>query len=827
MRKLIIAGVVLLILGGLVALALLNLNRLINRNKDYLLAQAQQVLERKVSVEEIGVTLWGGIGVRLKNFALADDQGFSSGDFIRAADLQVNVKFLPLLWKELQVTRLILHKPMMTVIRDKRGRFNFASLGHPGKEEGKKRTESTAPPATTAALPLLVSLVDVADAEVHYLDKKDGVDLRASQLDLTVEDLGFDRPVSINMTAAVFAADKPNLKLTGRLGPLGKSTKDLSLSGDVKLEPVALTNLRHFAPLAGVLPSDLSADGPLSLSAHAEGTPENLTLAGALEATASTISLGDRFRKPQGVPLLLSTDARVTKKTVNLQKAKLQLHTLELTGSGEISQAETPSLRLTVDSNRTELAGWEKIIPLLQDYDLSGGLEVHARIQGKMGKGKPPKINGSLTLAGVRAALPSVPKPLTDLNANITFTGDQAELAETALRLGNSQIRMVAQVQKFTPPTLTYRLSAPELWLADLRAGDSAGKRAEVLREVKSEGRIGTENGSFSYQGKLSSTRGTISDIDYTDLQTAVSLADQVVTIENLRVQALDGSLQGSGRYDLREAAPRFTLAPRIQGVDLTQFFRSMLPAARQHIQGRVNLDLQLAGSGEKWEDIQPALQGKGQAEVVQGALLDVNIAEGVLSGVTGIPGLSVLVSPRVRSKYPEIFATQNTEFDQLQGSVTISNGKVHIDDLLIAAADWAARGKGWFTFDRTLDFRALLIMSQRLSDNLVDDVKEAKYIVNEQGRLEIPFALAGTLPRVKPKPDLAHVGRLLQRAALRRGAEELEKRVLKKILPPTGQPPEEAGQSSRVSPPVAPKQPEKSLEEELLRKGLERLFDR
>ena len=86
---------------------------------------------------------------------------------------------------------------------------------------------------------------------------------------------------------------------------------------------------------------------------------------------------------------------------------------------------------------------------------------------------------------------------------------------------------------------------------------------------------------------------------------------------------------------------------------------------------------------------------------------------------------------------------------------------------------------------------------------------------------------LAGTLPRVKPKPDLAYVGRLLQQALARRGVEELQERVLKKILPSTGQPPQEQDQSSDASPSVTPEQEEKNLGEELLRKGLEQLLGR
>jgi hypothetical protein len=59
MRKWIIIGGVLFALCAIVVLALLNLNSLINRNKDYFLSQAEQALGRKVSVGDVGVTLWG------------------------------------------------------------------------------------------------------------------------------------------------------------------------------------------------------------------------------------------------------------------------------------------------------------------------------------------------------------------------------------------------------------------------------------------------------------------------------------------------------------------------------------------------------------------------------------------------------------------------------------------------------------------------------------------------------------------------------------------------------------------------------------------------
>jgi len=1007
MRKwMIITGGALFILIGIVILALLNLNTLINSNKEYLLTQVEQGLGRKVSVGEVEVNVWGGVGMRLKDFALADDPAFSSEPSLRAADLQVNMKFFPLLWRELEVKRLILHKPVISVILNKEGKLNFASLGQSGaeKKEESPPTQETAP-SSTSELAFLVSLVNVDGGEVRYVDQKEGTELRIRRIDLKLTDLSVDQPISlqlaaaifaeqqnfeiagemgplgpaldvsnvpvkgevkiesldietlrqalpqlkntlqnmgpsrlqqatiavsgstaaltlskveiaaailaerqnleikgragplgpgfdtsdvpvegeieitalniaalqkafpqlknslpqgldlsgplqatvvasgrttainlskIEIAAAVFAADKPNLKLTkGRFGPVGKNVQDASLSGDLEVSSVELARLRRFAPLAGSLPPDLSAEGPLSLDAHVEGTIDNLAVSGTLESTGSTISLGDRFRKPQGIPLRLSTDARVTKKAVALQKTKIQLHTLELTGSGEMGLGKVPSLRLTLDSNRAALAGWEKIIPSLPISDLSGNLEVHTRIQGEMGNGKLPKIDGSLNLASVNATLPSVSKPLSDLNAKVTFTGERAELTETAVHLGDSQIRLAAKVEKFSPLTLTYYLSAPELRLADLQAQpDGAnGKNPEVLKEVKSEGRVGMNNGSLSYQGKLSSSQGMVSQMSYADLQAVFSLVNQVVTIESFKTQAFGGAVQANGRYDMQAASPRFTFASQVQNLDLAQVFNSEFITAPQVVQGRFNFDLQLNGSGKQWAEIQQTLQGQGRAEVVDGMLRDINIAEDVLSGVTGIPGLSMLISPRVRERYPKLFATGDTNFDQLGGLVTIGGGKVQTDDLVIAAADWRAQGKGWFSFDRTLDFRALLIMSQQLSDDIVEEVKQAKYIVNEQGRLEVPFALSGTLPGAKPKPDVEYVGELIKRAALRKGTEELQERVLDKFLPRRerpqveDQPVEPEQQTEGES--IEPEQPKKDLKDELLRKGLEGLFRR
>src|SRR5687768_15194398 len=163
MRKWIIAGVILITFVVILFAAFLNINSLISRNKDYLISQAQEVLGRKISVGEVEATLFSGVGARLTSFTMSDDPDYAAGDFVRAKNLQIHLKFWPLLKKELQVQKVVLHDPVIRIIRNDAGKFNFSSIGKKDKQkkqpvEKEKRERVPQEEGQTA---FLVSLIDI------------------------------------------------------------------------------------------------------------------------------------------------------------------------------------------------------------------------------------------------------------------------------------------------------------------------------------------------------------------------------------------------------------------------------------------------------------------------------------------------------------------------------------------------------------------------------------------------------------------------------------------------------------------------------------------
>jgi uncharacterized protein involved in outer membrane biogenesis len=306
-------------------------------------------------------------------------------------------------------------------------------------------------------------------------------------------------------------------------------------------------------------------------------------------------------------------------------------------------------------------------------------------------------------------------------------------------------------------------------------------------------------------QATLRSSHGSLRDVDYQSLAATLDLKDHVASLGTLSLRAFDGSYEGGGRYDMRDAkTPMFNVRSTIRGMDLQRMLATHAPGAEKTIEGRLDADLSLTGAGQGWETIRRTLAGHGRVDVKDGVLKDVNLADQVLTSVTGVPGLSHVISPRVRSTYPVVFSTGDTKFTKLGGSVQIASGVARSDDLTLEARDYAMRGKGTFALPNELDVTATLVASKQLSDDIVADVREVKYIENDQGKVAIPFRLTGALPQVKPKPDIEFLTRSLSRAVVGKGLEE----IFGKDRPAPGAPP-----------------PSKHPEREILKKGLQGLF--
>jgi hypothetical protein len=249
---------------------------------------------------------------------------------------------------------------------------------------------------------------------------------------------------------------------------------------------------------------------------------------------------------------------------------------------------------------------------------------------------------------------------------------------------------------------------------------------------------------------------------------------------------------------------------------------------------GRLKANLDVDGYGSEWEVIRDALTGNGALEVADGVLKGVNIAESILGSLTGIPGLSNLISPGVRSKYPELFGMDDTVFEALAGKMTLGNGEALLDQIALAARDYRLDGKGIIQLDNALDIAMTFVASQGLTADLIRSAKEIQYLTNANGRLQMPFRIGGSMPTFRAQPDLQYATRRLSESLVQTGLSKGLEALLGKPKTPAKrdteiQPGAEAptnpntGQTAEtnVETPTEPPAPQRDPAEELIRQGL------
>jgi uncharacterized protein involved in outer membrane biogenesis len=287
MRKSLI-GFVLLVFCG--ALGLYTFAVLLSSNKSFLLQHLEQRLGRKISAGQVRVTVIPGIGVHFNDLVMVDDPAFSRGVFVTANSLQVNVHFWPLLLQQLRIKKVILHDPLINIVRNQAGVYNFSSLGlQSTRNESVGAAESSRAPAEHA-MPLLTSfsLIQVFNGRIRYLDQKDGSDLTVSHLDLKIAELNYENSFQLEMAMAVFAA-KQNLQLKTAVGPLDShsSLRDLPFDGELRADAIDMGRIRAALPvIKKELPRALDLRGVYTIKAlRFKGTLNKPWLKGAVEGT--------------------------------------------------------------------------------------------------------------------------------------------------------------------------------------------------------------------------------------------------------------------------------------------------------------------------------------------------------------------------------------------------------------------------------------------------------------------------------------------------------------------------------------------------------------
>jgi uncharacterized protein involved in outer membrane biogenesis len=700
-RGLIAAGLVVVVLVGALAVAMANLGRFLGAHRDTLAARAARELGRPVELGDLTVSLRGGPGVRIAGVRVVEDPEWGGGDLLRADEVRVTVRLVPALVGRFEISRVMLRRPVLTVIRDQRG-WNLATLGRQ-RAHAAPRSQS-ASRDERRRLALLVGLADVRDGEVRYLDRRrePALELVARHVAASLSDVAADRPIGVALRAALFGAETVNLDVTGSVGPFDDPPVPARTPLDLRwtLDDTDAAALVRAAPLLdAAMPRELIVAGPLTAHGRVEGRLDQLAGQAALDASAAAIRLGTAFAKAPDVALTAALDMRRAADSLAVRRGVVELGDATLDVMGTIRPGDPPTVDLRLASNHAPLATLASLVPATAAAHAGGTIEAQLTVQGAWRAHPPPVVAGTVALADVWARRHGDRVGLSGLTATVTVGDGVARMPATRFQVGGSPVEA---------------------------------------------------SGTFQ-------------------------IADRLLTVDGTSREVFGGTVAGTGRMELADPKhPRFAIDGTARGVALAPLLAGRESPLAAHVEGRLDADVSLAAAGARRRAVRRSLTGTARIDVRDGVLRGVKIVDEVLGAVTGVDQAGQLVPARLRRKRPELFGGADTKFEELRATARIADRHASTDDLVLRTESYTVTGRGRVSFAGDTDLTATFVAGPALTADVLESVKDARWVLNAEHRVAVPFRVAGRFPDLRLRPDPEFVARVVGRALEARARKAL-----------------------------------------------------
>ncbi len=180
MKKWMKIGIIVL---GIIIILLIGLNIFIKsylsgeRLKAMILPRAEALTGRKVNLEDISVSLFKGVVAKGLSVKEMDGQK----DFLKMKEFVLSYRLLPLLRKQLVISKIEFIAPSVTVLRDRQGNYNFSSIAD---RVSQKPSQPSQPKSEGLPLSITTDRIFIKDLQFKFVDEGKNLPDLSAALDM-------------------------------------------------------------------------------------------------------------------------------------------------------------------------------------------------------------------------------------------------------------------------------------------------------------------------------------------------------------------------------------------------------------------------------------------------------------------------------------------------------------------------------------------------------------------------------------------------------------------------------------------------------------------
>jgi AsmA protein len=505
MRKFLIAvAIILVVLIAVPAIFLATFD--VNHYRGTIQSQLEQRLDRKVSLGEIRLNVFPP-RFQLQNLAIADDPAFASTKpFVQTQQLAVSVRLIPLLSGNVEIDSLDLERPSVELIRDRKGVWNFASLGTPSPASGSAAhpapvspamqpsgpsspQSSAAPAKAQSAHQFSLARLSITDGQLAVTDLQAGKPRTVyDHIDASLLDFSPGAPFSFDVAAHLPGQGQQEIRAQGQAGPIAKDQlASTPFRGTLNLKQVQLAGLREFLSAPALAKTDGILSGETKLSSES----------GKLAATGKINVQNPKLAGLDlGYPITAEYDLTddFTAERITVRNTTLTLGTTPVVLDGWVNtKPAPPELDLRLKAANVSIAEVAKLaaasgIALTPGASVAGTMSADIQAKGPADK---PAFNGTFSGRDVQVSGKEIPLPVSVRSINLSLSPTEILSDRFNVTSGGTNVAAQFALQQY--------LSSSPLVNASLQATDAG--LPEVLSIAKAYGVTGLDK--ISGSGKL------------------------------------------------------------------------------------------------------------------------------------------------------------------------------------------------------------------------------------------------------------------------------------------------------------------------------------
>ncbi|UWZ85323.1 AsmA family protein [Occallatibacter riparius] len=344
MRKLLIAT------GSVVALFFIAMFSLpffidVNQYRGTIQTQLQTRLYRPVQLGRMSLGVFP-LRVQVQAVNIGEDPRYRSKlPFAQVGQMDVSVKLLPLLSKNIEIKRLTLKRPTIELIKDVTGVWNFSSIGQATQIAPQQQGRNSAPPsapakaATGGSGSFALNELRIADGQIAITDlQKRQPRAVYDHIDLTLKDYAPNQPFSIDLAAHLPGKGSELLELSGKGGPVNQAQILMTpFDGKLEMKEVSLSGAQKFLNAAALRGTDASLSG----SADLTSSGGRMTSRGSLKIKDAVIR-----NTEVGYPIAADFDLGddLNGDAIQINKCDVKLGSTPLSVKGTLNSRSTPAI---------------------------------------------------------------------------------------------------------------------------------------------------------------------------------------------------------------------------------------------------------------------------------------------------------------------------------------------------------------------------------------------------------------------------------------------------------------------------------------------------